>query len=333
MRIVIDMQGAQSTDSRNRGIGRYSLSLALAMVRNRGEHEVLIALNGHFADTIESIRAAFDGLLPQENIRVWGAVSPMASINTTNDWRRQSAELVREAFLASLRPDVVHVSSLFEGLVDDAVSSIGVLSRTTPTAVTLYDLIPYVHRKPYLENPAVESWYLEKIEHLRRADLWLAISESSRREGIDHLGLPGDRSVNIATDADAHFQQIRISAESEHAIRQKYGLQRPFVMYTGGIDHRKNIDGLIRAFTKLPKSLREAHQLAIVCSVQPESRHMLEQLAAQTGLEQGRCGVNRICARRRPPLPSTISVRCSFSHRGMKVSAFLRWKPCAAARQ
>ncbi|HUX29977.1 MAG TPA: glycosyltransferase [Thiobacillus sp.] len=285
MRIVIDMQAVQA-ENRNRGIGRYSLSLALAMVRNRGEHEVLIALNGHFPDTIEPIRAAFNGLLPQENIRVWSAVSPMASINTANEWRRQSAELVREAFLASLRPDVVHVSSLFEGLVDDAVSSVGALSRTIPTAVTLYDLIPYIHRKPYLENPAVEAWYLGKIEHLRHADLWLAISESSRREGIAHLGLPDDRSVNISTDADAHFQPLKISAESEQAMRQKYGLSRPFVMYTGGIDHRKNIDGLIRAFSRLPASLRKAHQLAIVCSAQPESRHMLEQLAAQQGLSK-----------------------------------------------
>ena len=165
MRIVIDLQAAQSIGSRSRGIGRYSLSLALALVRNRGEHEVLIALNGLFPDTIESIRTAFDGLLPQENIQVWSAVAPVASMEIANDWRRISAELVREAFLASLRPDVVHVSSLFEGLTDDIVTSIGELSRTIPTAVTLYDLIPYVQRKHYLEDPTVQAWYLKKIEN------------------------------------------------------------------------------------------------------------------------------------------------------------------------
>lgn len=286
MRIVIDLQAAQSTGSRNRGIGRYSLSLALAMVRNRGEHEVLIALTDNFPDAIESIRTAFNGLLPQENIRVWNAGVPVARRNAANDWRRQSAEFVREAFLASLKPDVVHVSSLFEGLTDDAVTSVGALSRSIPTAVTLYDLIPYIHRRPYLENPVVADWYLEKVEHLRRADLWLAISESSRQEGINYLGLSDDRSINISTDADPHFQSIKISAELEQAIRNKYGLGRPFVMYTGGIDHRKNIDGLIRAFARLPTSLRKAHQLAIVCSVQPESRHMLEQLVAQQGLSK-----------------------------------------------
>lgn len=285
MRIVIDLQAAQA-ESRSRGIGRYSLSLALAIARNRGEHEVLIALNGLFPDTIEPIRVAFKGLIPQENIRVWTAVAPVDSINTANSWRRQAAERVREAFLVSLMPDVVHVSSLFEGLADNAVTSIGLLSRAAPTCVTLYDLIPYIYRTPYLESSAIKSWYMDKIEHLRRADLWLAISESSRREGIEHLGLPDERSVNISTDADPHFQPLEIAAASRQALQDKYGLRRPFVMYTGGIDHRKNIEGLIRAFSILPPELRHAHQLAIVCSVQPDSKRLLQQLADRHGLSQ-----------------------------------------------
>ena len=104
MRIVVDLQGTQ-TESRFRGIGRYTHSLAQAIVRNRGEHEVLIALNGLFPDTIEPIRAAFDGLLSQENIRVWQAPGPVRSLDGGNEWRRHTAELVREAFLASLKPD------------------------------------------------------------------------------------------------------------------------------------------------------------------------------------------------------------------------------------
>ena len=43
MRIVIDMQGAQS-ESRFRGIGRYTMSFTQALVRNREEHEIILAL-------------------------------------------------------------------------------------------------------------------------------------------------------------------------------------------------------------------------------------------------------------------------------------------------
>jgi glycosyltransferase involved in cell wall biosynthesis len=70
MRIVIDLQGAQS-NSRFRGIGRYTTSLAQALIRNRGEHDIFIVLNGLFPDAIQSIKSQFEGLLPPEHIRVW----------------------------------------------------------------------------------------------------------------------------------------------------------------------------------------------------------------------------------------------------------------------
>ena len=111
MRIVIDMQGAQG-ESRFRGIGRYSLAVAKAIVRNSGDHEIIIALNGLFPNSIETIRAAFEGLLPQKNIRVWCAASPIHGHDSANAWRRKTAKLLRESFLASLEPDFVIITSI-----------------------------------------------------------------------------------------------------------------------------------------------------------------------------------------------------------------------------
>ena len=56
-------------------------------------------------------------------------------------------------------------------------------------------------------------------------------------------------------------------------------------MYTGGIDYRKNVDGLIKAYARLPISLRADHQLAIVCSIQPSNRDVLMKLANKMGLK------------------------------------------------
>lgn len=285
MRIVVDLQGAQA-ESAKRGIGRYCMSFARGLARNRGEHEVLIALNGLFADSLEPLRAAFADLLPADAIRVWHGQSPVHALDDANHWRRRAAELTREAFLASLEPDMVVVASLFEGLVDDASTSIGTLGGAVPTATVLYDLIPWVHRETYLaDHKVLDTWYGRKIDHLRRADLVLSISESSRQEGLRYLGLPEDRVVNISTAADPHFQPTAIDAKREAAVRGKYGLVRPFVMYTGGIDHRKNVEGLIRAYAKLGKAIRADHQLAIVCSIQDKARKELEALAREHKLE------------------------------------------------
>ena len=211
MRIVLDMQGAQ-TESRFRGIVRYTLSLAQAIVRNRGEHEIILALNGLFPDTIEPIRATFDDLLPQENIRVWYAPGPVRECEPGNAWRREIAERIREAFLASLRPDVVHVSSLFEGYLDDAVTSIGVFARGIPTVVTFYDLIPLLNPEIYLKpNSTYEKYYLRKIEYLKKANAWLAISEFTANEGRKTLGLKLESVTNISTACDPIFKKMEIS--------------------------------------------------------------------------------------------------------------------------
>lgn len=291
MRIVIDLQGAQASNAR-RGIGRYSLALAQGIARQAaGRHEVLIALNAAFADSIDPLRQAFAGLLPADALRLWH--SPLTPGQVPGFGLRRAAERVREAFLASLAPDIVHVSSLFEGPGDGAVTSCGSFAAASArfaTSVTLYDLIPLLRPESYLGDPGVRAEYLGRLEHLGRTDLLLAISESSRQEALGHLahlGVTAQRCVNVSTAADAHFVPVQLPATQAQALLDRLGLQRPFVMYTGGIDARKNIEGLIRAFAALDAPVRDAHQLAIVCSVQPDSRAALLKLAAQQGLLPG----------------------------------------------
>jgi glycosyltransferase involved in cell wall biosynthesis len=285
MRIVIDMQGAQSAGSENRGIGRYTLSLVKAMIVNRGAHDIYLVLNATFPKSIERIRTNLEGLLPQSNIRVWTAPVSI-SHEPSNKWLSEASEIIYEAFLESLSPDFVLVCSLFEGHADNIVTSVKRFSKKYFTAVILYDLIPYIYRNHYLENPTLKEWYLNRIEHFRRADLWMAISEHSRQDGIQQLGLSPAHCINISTDADKQFKRIEFSVDQEMLLRNQYGLKKSFLMYTGGIDHRKNVDGLIRAYAKLTKKIRENHQLAIVCSIHDQEKLRLIKLAANLGLKQ-----------------------------------------------
>ncbi len=285
MRIVIDLQGTQSTGNRHRGIGRYSLSLAQSMAKHIGSHELLLSLNGRFPDAVDDVKEAFKGLIDPTKIKVWYPVAQAGSGSRSPSDARVDEKLY-EAFLASLAPDAVHVSSLFEGLGDATVTSIGSFA-SMPTAVTLYDLIPLINPSPYLDSPVMHDWYMAKVETMRKANLWLAISESSRQEGLTYLGLDPARCVNVSTAAGNHFRKLEISSDREQALRTQYRLHKPFVMYTGGIDHRKNIDGLIRAFALLPPALRREQQLAIVCSARAEDKQALLALARHQGLAEG----------------------------------------------
>lgn len=280
MRIVIDLQGAQS-GSRFRGIGRYSLSLATAMARNAGGHEIHVVLNGRFADSIEPIIAAFGDTLPADRFHVWLPVRHAGLVGDDG-----VDERLREAFIAALKPDIVHVSSLFEGLGEPAITSVGVGTWPMRTAVTLFDLIPLIYRKRYLDNPVMARWYHDKVAQMRRADLLLGISASAASEAVDHLGFDPGSVVNISSAIDEGFTRLADDVLDEAGVRARYRLTRPFVMYTGGIDHRKNIEGLIRAYALLPQAVRAAHQLAIVCSVHEEPRRLLTRLMRECGLAE-----------------------------------------------
>ncbi len=284
MRIVLDMQPCQ-TESRFRGMGRYSLSLAQAMVRQADGHELWVALNGLFPDTIEPLRAAFEGLIPQERIVVWHAPGPVAEIDDSNGWRCRAGQYVREAFLASMNADVIHVNSLFEGAGDNAITSVGLSESRLPTAVTLYDLIPLVFQDIYLASAPLQDLYFRKLMHLKRAQLWLAISEYTRQEGINRLGLPEAWVVNISAASDPMFRTLTISEHEVAALRQRYGLTRPFVMYTGGFDPRKNIERLITAYAQLPSTIRATYQLAFIGKHAPYDFQRVTEWARGAGLE------------------------------------------------
>ncbi len=285
MRIVIDMQGAQ-TESRYRGIGRYTMEFAKAVVQNRGSHEVFIALSGLFPASIEPIREAFRDILPEENFLIWHAPGPVQELYPQNKTRREAALWIREAFFASLQADIVHITSLFEGYADDALASFGHFKTKGITSVTIYDLIPLIESKLYLDiNPSYKQHYMRQVNWIKAADCLLAISESSKLEGEQHLGLDPNIVTNIAAAVDSSFRPVSITLQEKVDLLGRFGVFKPFVLYTGGTDERKNLKNLIRAWSRLPAEIQASHQLLFAGKISELDLLHLKQTATECGLE------------------------------------------------
>ena len=270
MRLVIDLQGAQGA-SRWRGMGRLSRELSLAMAHAAGDHEVLVALNGAFPDAADELMTAFTSILGREAVRIWYPTGRTAAIEPDSDLRLAASEHIRAQFMQSLAPDIVHISSLFEGVDDDVVTSLPAEGPALASVATLYDLIPLIRREQYLDGAwigsPVREWYLRQVEQLRRMPGLLAISESSRNEAIVHLGMLPDRIFNIRAGVAGSFRPVALHGAARHAFLARYGLSEGYVLFLGGGDLRKNEAGLIAAFGLLPPAIRAAHKLAIVGKV------------------------------------------------------------------
>ena len=252
MRILIDLQGCQS-ESRFGGIGRYSMSLAKAMLRLDSNHEFSLLLNSRLPNE-NAIRAEFADLMPQQNILTFDVPAYVAAENNLPAYTR-IGELIREKRIAEINPDVLHIASLFEGAGEDVVTSVGLLFPAERTAVTLYDLIPYLEQETYLTNQMLSEHYLRKFEGLTRAGMLVSISAFSRAEALAHTNIPAERIANISSAVDDQFAPREIAAEQKSALLKKSGIEKPFLMFTGSFDIRKNHVRLVKAFAKVAPAL------------------------------------------------------------------------------
>lgn len=155
-----------------------------------------------------------------------------------------------------------------------------------PTAVILYDLIPYEFADHYLADPRTRSWYDSKLGHLRRADLVLTISEATRERAIDLAALDASRTLNISAAVEDEFQHAPGTETDWDRLRRLRGIRGEFILYTGGHDFRKNIDRLIEAFSGLPPSLLTELQLVIVCAIDSAAKEDYLALADQFGVQR-----------------------------------------------
>lgn len=222
--------------------------------------------------------------------------SRILRVPPSSDWRvRRDFEggeqdsldaLLHSARVNVVKPDIVHVSHIFEGYGDPAaLPSAAGRPIGQVLSTTLYDLIPLRFRDHYLKDERWRRWYLHRLKWLQQADLLLSISEASRQGAIELLGIDPSKIVTIHGGVPAHFKPVSDKPAALERLREKYGICRKgFVLYTGGDDHRKNLRGAIIAFAQLPAHLRRELQLVIVCAIQDHRKQEYNRLARKVGL-------------------------------------------------
>ena len=104
MRICIDVQGMQ-TGSRFRGIGRWIQGLVQGMLRNKGEHEIFLIINGELKESAFDIRKKFQNLLPDDHFIEWYVPAPLAFRENASSLNRHSASSIYQYAVLKCAPD------------------------------------------------------------------------------------------------------------------------------------------------------------------------------------------------------------------------------------
>ena len=281
MKVLIDMQGMQGV-SQNRGIGRYTESFVHALIAIAQKHDIYFLLNRLYPETVEQIRQKFSTSLSSTHFLLFDALGPVQESDPQNEKNARVSELIREKLIKDISPDFLILTSLFEGMGNDSVTSIAAYTSEIPTAVIFYDLIPYIHEDVYLNTPEKKQWYMRKLNALKKADALLCISFSVQNEAVVYLEKERSDMTVISSATDKTFH----TAGSDSEALQRYGIKRPYIMHASAYEGRKNFEGLIEAFALLPESLRKKYQLVLVCVLTAREKNNLLTVAINAGLKK-----------------------------------------------
>ncbi|HUP74412.1 MAG TPA: glycosyltransferase family 1 protein [Acidimicrobiales bacterium] len=255
-RLFIDLQAAQSVDSAHLGLGRFAIELTRALIRN-----------GAPIDSVGLSPLLPHPKLPDDIVAGARVVDIGAE---AIDRARATGPVAYQVMSPMQAPHAI-----------DCVLP-RAIERADALVMVAYDLIPFLFADPYLMRDSVEQ-HVGRLRHVKSADLLLAISERTRLDFIEHLGVEPDRIVNIGAGVSEFFTPAEpLRDPFADATRAVPPINRPFIMSVPSSQWRKNADNLIRAFAR--SNARHDTQLVIACAVSGDAERVWRSLIREVGL-------------------------------------------------
>ena len=227
MRIGIDARLVYYSQA---GIGQYILHLAEGLARIDRENEYVL-LQSRKDDTT---------ILEQPNFR-------RVSLWTPSHHRLERYSLNVE--LMRLGLDVLH-SPDFIPPHRPACKSV----------ITVQDLAFLLY--PHFQTKESARYYGHIDDAVRWTDHIIAVSESTKRDTVDHLGVPEDKITVVHEAANPIFQPVS-QVEAREQVRNRHGIDGRFILFVSTIEPRKNVPTLMRALWQLVECYKEDVHLVL----------------------------------------------------------------------
>ena len=180
---------------------------------------------------------------------------PLRVVETKGVWKVMKSVWRSVGVSRAVKKDGVE---LFHGLSHELPYG---LPKGVKKVVTMHDLI--VYRFPEFFKPADRVIHRLKMRHACRvADVVVAISEQTKRDLMEFLGVPEEKIRVVYQSCDSAFWGVKGSEEgvkgSERTnveVREKYGLPEKYIICVGTLEERKNQLRVIEAMKRLPEDV------------------------------------------------------------------------------
>ena len=154
--------------------------------------------------------------------------------------------------------------------------------QSCPSAVILYDMIPYVRPEVFtgLELAALKTLFRASASMSTKV---ITISESSKKEIVNRLHVHEDKVTVVYAGCDEQFKPVPVTAQARQSLKN-LGLPQKYILYVASSRKYKNIDGLIKAF-KLLKENYHAEQSLVITGLAGRAQPAIDRLVSSLGLQ------------------------------------------------
>lgn len=269
MNIAFDSVAILGCMSRNRGIGNYALSQFSGMVNQdmNNRYFFLNMIDGDFK---------LSPMITGGNFTEDFIDTGKNNVLLRNEIYSDIIGDIIKRYIRENNIDIFYITSPFES---NFILYKKEWFEGVKVIMTVYDIIPYVMKDKYLSDKNTYDWYMKCVENLRWADELFVISESVKTDLVKYLKFSPENIRTIWGGVGECYKIIDISNTEKSLLLDKFGITKPFIMCTGGEDGRKNLDGLIRAYSLMPENVRNYYQLVVVCKLSENGLKNLKSVA------------------------------------------------------
>ncbi len=139
----------------------------------------------------------------------------------------------------------------------------------TPTIVTIHDVIP-LRLPAYRAGVKIEAYMRLVSRAAHNATMIITVSQHAKQDMMGALNLPAERIRVIYEAAGDEYTPVTDPATLA-AARAKYGIGDHYIFYLGGLDSRKNVPQLVKAFAHLYKQMDDPN-LQLFISGNPDKQ-------------------------------------------------------------
>jgi alpha-1,3-rhamnosyl/mannosyltransferase len=127
-------------------------------------------------------------------------------------------------------------------------------------SATIHDLTSWSHGAQHMTGTLrLDFEFAEQV--LKQANGLIAVSDNTRRDAIEYLRIPSEKIRRIYSGVAAPY--FNVTADHIEAARTALGIAKPYALYVGTIEPRKNLDRLLQAWSALPDDLLPESELVV----------------------------------------------------------------------